>query len=109
MSLSDRHLVLSVTYDDQVVGRIILATDVHRSVLRASDITTPRAVSAPILSATNTSYAIHAIYVSEFDPSIEGYSILAPRTTPLLDENRIGPNHIDSIGSLKEVPGVGWK
>ena len=96
-------------YDDQIIGRIIMATDVHTGVLRASDITTPRVVATPILSATNSSYGIHAIYVSEFDPSVEGYAILTTATTPLLDENRIGPNHMDSIGALKEIPGVGWK
>ncbi len=88
---------------------MIIATDIRSSIVRAQDITTPRAISTAILSSNSVSYGTQEIYVSEFDPSIHGYALIAPTSSRILDEYRIGPNHIDSIGSLREQPGVGWK
>jgi hypothetical protein len=49
------------------------------------------------------------IFGSTFSPSDKGYAIYRSSTDTILDERLIGPNHIDSFGSLRETPGVGWQ
>lgn len=96
-SASLGYLVLSVELQGTVIGRILVSTDTSSSVLLSDDLTTPRAGSSVILSQTDTTFPISENYTRVFDPSIHGYTIFAPSATDLLDENRIGPNHIDSI------------
>lgn len=103
------HLLISLHYNGSKIGKIIVATERTKSVVRSSDISTPRAISTPILSDKELGYSIEESYDTVFDPLVHGYSILASSTTQQLDEERIGPNHIDSIGSLDELPGVGWR
>lgn len=98
------HLLLSVSYNNSKIGQIIIATDTRSSVIRSSDITTPRVTSTPILSDAGLGYTIEKSYDTVFDPRVYGYSVLASSTSQQLDEERIGPNHIDSIGSLDELP-----
>lgn len=98
------YLVLSVEIQGEIVGRILVSTDRSSSVLVSDDLTTPRPGSSVILSQTDTTFPISENYTRVFDPSIHGYTIFAPSAMDLLDENRIGPNHIDSIGSLSETP-----
>jgi len=107
-SLSSRHLDISVKYDDQIIARLIVATDVNASVLQSSDITSST-ISTPILSIRDSSMSVVENYVTEFTPNIHGYSVVAPDSTQTLDEKKMGPNHIDSLGSLSELPGVGWR
>lgn len=107
-SRSARHLEISVKYDDQIIARLIVATDVNASVLQASDVTSST-ISTPILQNRDSSMSVVENYVTEFTPNIHGYSVVAPDSTQTLDEKKIGPNHIDSLGSLSELPGVGWR
>ncbi len=48
-------------------------------------------------------------YVTEFNPDVHGYTITTSSPSEVLDEARIGPNHIDSFGALRELPGIGWR
>jgi len=103
-SASLGYLVFSVDIQGESVGRILVSTEKTSSVIISDDITTLRPGASVILSQTDSTFPISENFRSVFDPSIHGYTIFAPSATDILDENRIGPNHIDSIGSISETP-----
>jgi len=79
--------------------------DDQKSVLLNRDIFETNTTNTPILAIRNIAYTPIVSYVREFDPRTHGYTIIAPATnSDILDEDMIGPNHIDSLGSLRELP-----
>lgn len=98
-------LVLDVHSGDKTIGRMFLSVDPQKSVQLTSNLFTP---SSSILLDSDHPYLRKSAFAQVFDQKVSGFTIYQNPKTPDLDENMIGPNSIDSLGSLTDTPGVGW-
>ncbi len=61
-----------------------------------------------VVLSKDHAYTLVDTFASEWDSASRGYSIVRPSEKKTLDENLIGPTHIDPLSALSEIPGVGW-
>lgn len=78
------------------------------SLRTGTDLSVPANPESAILDP-GYGYSVTESYVSVFRPDIHGYTISLPDPSLSLDDDLIGPNSMDSLGALSELPGVGWR
>ncbi len=95
-SLSRRHLVLDIMEGDTVVGRILVATDMTKSVVK-SDIDRGILTSNTVNMDEKGTNAVRESYDTIFDTARHGYQVYQPSEDATLDETLLGPNSVDSL------------
>lgn len=107
-SLSQAYLTANILINGTKIGRLILSLDSKKSVHFSQDVTSSSDIQ-DLLLLPSPQYSHEEAYNDIFDKNIAGYSLYKQTPSPILDERIIGPNHIDSLGSISETPGVGWQ
>ncbi len=101
---SSGYLTLSLEDNGNTIGEMTITTDPKTSVEVASSLINIRNLT---LESTHPFTRIDA-YSKTFDTHARGYSIVKDIKKDILEERMIWQNGIDSIGSLSEIPWVGW-
>lgn len=57
----------------------------------------------------SSGFSIGSIVYNPSNPNITGYKVYKTTDKAELDETKSGPSGIDGIGSLAEIPSVGWQ
>lgn len=107
-TLSRRHLVLDILESDTMVGRIMIAMDITKSVALDTGDTTLLTPNTVYMNG-NSSFSLRESYDTIFRVDRHGYQVYRPSNTSTLDETIIGPNSVDSLGALRERSGIGWR
>lgn len=97
---------MSVMQDGKEIATLVYMTDSSLSVERVNKATTQTPRNTPVILSSG--FSIQKMYGKVFHSDVLGYKIFRATESNELDETKGGPIDSDSIGSLSEIPGVGW-
>lgn len=80
--------------------------DSSLSVERAPQIITQSPKNTPVIISSG--FSIQKTSSNSLYPGAAGYKVFRISASEELDENKNGPNYIDSLGALSQKSGIGW-
>lgn len=99
-------LEMSIIEYGQEVATLVYLMDRNQSVIRQDNTANSSSINTPIILSSG--FSIEEVHNDPIHTNIVGFKILRPVSTEEIDEIKSGPTHTDSIGSLSEIPWVGW-
>jgi hypothetical protein len=99
-------LVADIVENSDIIGRIIIQIPESQGV-------TIGPTNIPVASLTldqNYNSSLTSAYSKSLTAEHRGVMLYRNATDPYtLDERMLGPSHLESLGALRETPGVGWQ